>query len=42
MEFISQMLQITEMDKLVYYRSQDTLKDQLETTADWGGQDGHD
>lgn len=42
MEFISQMLQITEMDKVVYYRSQDTFKDQLETTADWGEQEGHD
>lgn len=42
MEFISQMFQITEMDKAVYYRSRDTFKDQLETVAGWGEQEGHD
>ena len=30
------------MDKVGYYRSQDTFKDQLETTAGWGEQEGRD
>lgn len=38
--FISQMLQITEMNKVVYDMSQDTFKDHLET-ATVGEQEGH-
>lgn len=40
MAFISQMLQMTEMNKVVYDVSQDTFKDHLET-ATVGEQEGH-
>lgn len=40
MAFISQMLQMTEMNKVVYDMSQDTFKDHLETAA-VGEQEGH-
>lgn len=36
------MLQITEMDKVVYDRLRDTFKDQLKTAAGWGEQKGHE
>lgn len=40
MVFVSQMLQTTEMNKVVYDVSQDTFKDHLETAAE-GEQEGH-
>lgn len=36
------MLQITEMDKVVYDTSQDTFKEQLEHTGGWGKWEDHD
>ena len=40
MAFISQMLQMTEMNKVVYDMSQDTFKDHLEAAA-VGEPEGH-
>lgn len=35
MEFMSQMLQISDMDKVVYDRTEDMFIDQVQTAVDW-------